>query len=69
MTNALPKHCGICRRVLDIAADPLSTDCGGDCWGCVGEIEADMGWPESLAQVRKEFEAGLRPDWIDPVKR
>lgn len=69
MTNDSPKHCGICRRVLDIPADPLSIDCGGDCWGCVGEIEADMGWPESLVQVRKESEAGLRPDWIDPAKR
>ena len=40
--NDSPKHCGICKRVLDIPADPLSIDCGGDCWGCVGEIEADM---------------------------
>lgn len=69
MTNEAATHCGICRRVLDILADPLSTDCGGDCWGCVGEIEADIGWPESLAQVRKESDAGLRPDWIDPVRR
>jgi hypothetical protein len=67
--NDSPKHCGICKRVLDISADPLSIDCGGDCWGCVGEIEADMGWPESLVQVRKESEAGLRPDWIDTANR
>jgi len=67
--NDSPKHCGICKRVLDIPADPLSIDCGGDCWGCVGEIEADMGWPEPLVQVRKESEAGLHPDWIDPAKR
>ena len=69
MTNEPHKLCGICRRVLDIPEDSLSTDCGGDCWGCVGKIEADMGWPESLAQVRKESEGGLRPDWIDPVRR
>lgn len=68
MTNEPPEHCAICRRVFDIPANPLSTDCGGDRWGCVGEIEADMGWPESLAQVRKEAEAGLRHDWIDVVK-
>ena len=69
MINDPPKHCGICRRVLDIPKDPLSIDCGGDCWGCVGEIEADSGWPESLTQVRAESEAGLRPDWIDITKR
>jgi hypothetical protein len=45
--------------------DPLSIDCGGDCWGCVGEMEADMGCVESLAQVRIEFELGLRPAWVD----
>jgi hypothetical protein len=67
MTNESPKRCGICGRVIDIPADPLSIDCGGDCWGCVGEIEADMGRPKSIAQVRKESEAGLRPDWIDPA--
>lgn len=52
---------------LDISAEPLSIDCGGDCWGCVGEFKADMGCPESLAQVRKEAEAGLRHEWIDPA--
>jgi hypothetical protein len=30
--------CGICGRPLDQPDDPLSDDCGGDCWGCVGEI-------------------------------
>jgi len=68
MTNETSKHCKICQRALHIPADPLSTDCGDDCWGCVGEIEADMGCPESLEKVRHESEAGLRPNWIDRMK-
>jgi hypothetical protein len=35
-------HCGICKRELDQPTDPLSPDCGGDCWGCISEIEAEM---------------------------
>lgn len=31
--------CGICGQALD-TDDPLSEDCGGDCWGCVSEVEA-----------------------------
>jgi hypothetical protein len=57
--------CGICGRKLDQKDDPLSIDCGGDCWGCIGEIEADMGEESSLTQVRKEFAEGLRPGWVD----
>jgi hypothetical protein len=34
--------CGICKRELNQPANPLSGDCGGDCWGCISEIEADM---------------------------
>ncbi|MCT7052079.1 hypothetical protein, partial [Salmonella enterica] len=65
MTNSnKPEYCTICRRVLDNPADPLSGSCGGDCWGCIGAIEAEMGCAESLAYVRKEYEAGLRPGWI-----
>jgi hypothetical protein len=56
--------CSICRRELSNPIDPLSVDCGGDCWGCVGEAEADMGYEESLKKVRKEFELGLRPNWV-----
>jgi hypothetical protein len=62
------KCCLICGRILDNPTDPLSEDCGGDCWGCVGEIEAGMGDACSLGKVRKEFEAGLRPEWHDPEK-
>lgn len=66
-TETLPMKCGICGRQLDQPGDPLSIDCGGDCWGCIGEIEADMGDAESTKRVREEFARGLRPDWIDPV--
>jgi hypothetical protein len=58
--------CNCCDRQLNRAADPLSLDCGGDCWGCVGEIEALGGYEPSLEKVRKEFQLGLRPDWTDP---
>ena len=69
MTNSNePEYCTICRCLLDNPADPLSGNCGGDCWGCIGAIEAGMGCAESLTYVRKEFEAGLRPGWIDPFK-
>jgi hypothetical protein len=63
-----PEHCQICGRGLDNPANPLSEDCGGDCWGCIGEIEADMGDAWALSKVRKEFEVGLRPGWVDPGK-
>jgi hypothetical protein len=62
-------NCKTCGRLLDQAGDRLSLDCGGDCWGCVGEIEAEMGVPDSLARVKVEAAMGLRPNWIDPFPR
>ncbi len=50
---------------MDQNDDPLSLDCGGDCWGCIGEIEADMGDDYSLTKVKKEFAQGLRRGWVD----
>ena len=50
MLNPILK-CQICERALDQAADPLSIDCGGDCWGCIGEMEAEMGDEHSLQRV------------------
>ena len=58
--------CGICARKLDQKDDPLSADCGGDWWGCIGEIEAEMGDEYSLTKVREEFAKGLRPGWVEP---
>ena len=62
--------CGICGRLLDQPGNPLSVDCGGDCWGCIGEIEADMGDPVSLAKVREAITYGtagasLKPAAVD----
>jgi hypothetical protein len=52
----------MCGRPLDVGADPLSGDCGGDCWGCVGALEAD-GFEPSRIKVVAEIEQGLRnPD-------
>ena len=59
--------CNICGRKLNDPNEPLSGDCGGDCWGCIGEIEAEMGWLPSLNIVRQEFSSGLRPGWKDPL--
>lgn len=57
-------HCGICNRALDKENDPLSADCGGDCWGCIGEQEAEMGGEQSIAMLRQEFKDGLRDAWL-----
>ena len=57
-------HCHICNRELEVKGDPLSINCGGDCWGCIGEIEAEQGYEPSIVQLRKEFSDGLRPDWM-----
>lgn len=61
-------NCQICGRELNQKNDPLSQGCGGDCWGCVGEIEADLRIETSLEKVRAEFALGLRPDWVDPCQ-
>lgn len=41
-------------------SDPLSVDCGGDCWGCVGETEAQLGDTISIKKYNAEIDAGLR---------
>lgn len=58
-------ECSICGRRLEQPDDPLSADCGGDCRGCIGWIEADMGHSDSQANVREEVARGLRPGRID----
>jgi len=57
-----PQHCAICGRVLDVVDDPMSKDCGGNCWGCIAKIEADGGWEPSVREVQAEIEAGWRED-------
>lgn len=52
--------CKTCGRPLDRATDPMSRDCGGDCWGCIGKIEADGGDAESKQRVDHEIAMGIR---------
>jgi hypothetical protein len=51
-------RCSICGTILHAHDDPMSADCGGDCWGCVGPME--KGNATSEAVVRAEIRAGLR---------
>ena len=59
-----PGVCGICARPLNVALDPMSGDCGGDCWGCIGDIETEGGGdPElnlSIPIVAEEIALGWR---------
>jgi len=64
MIGPMKNYCGICKRELNVENDPLSGDCGGDCWGCIGEIEADSGYETSLKFVRQEYLDGYRQDWL-----
>jgi hypothetical protein len=61
-------NCHICGRLLNQPDDPLTQDCGGDCWGCIGEIEAAAGFEPSVEQVRQERAAGLRANLIEPCR-
>lgn len=36
-------RCATCKRQLDLEGDPISGNTGGDCWGCVGHMEALCG--------------------------
>jgi hypothetical protein len=54
-------RCKLCNRILATEESAgLARDCGGDCWGCIGEIEADMGYAPSVAKYNLEVEQGLR---------
>ncbi|AYG60017.1 hypothetical protein CCGE525_15260 [Rhizobium jaguaris] len=57
-------RCAMCKRQLDLEGDPLSGNTGGDCWGCVGHMEAFCGGdPQeniSIGFVAKEIEWGWR---------
>ncbi len=61
--------CTICSRELNIKDDPLSGDCGGDCWGCIGEIEARMQYQPSVEIVHSEIEQGIRPKPVGWVSK
>ncbi len=60
MPKASSDQCLTCGRFLNRNSDPLSLDCGGDCWGCVGYVEADVFREPSHEKVQREIEAGLR---------
>lgn len=60
--------CAMCKREMGVETDPLSTDCGGDCWGCVGWIEFQMD-PEYSYGVQGEISRGLRNEDGKPVDR
>ena len=47
-------NCQICNRPLNTPNDPLSLDCGGDCWGCIGQIEAESEHKPSIEAVLQE---------------
>lgn len=57
-------HCSVCGRLLGVSLDPMSGDCGGDCWGCIGDIEASTGASSedniSIDLVAKEISWGWR---------
>ncbi len=57
-------YCKLCgRRMFDHIApglNPLLENCGGDCWGCIGKIEAEGGYEPSIIQYNKEIDAGWR---------
>jgi hypothetical protein len=56
-------RCATCRRQLDLEGDPLSLNTGGDCWGCVGHMEAlcggDRQQHSSIGFIAKEIEWSL----------
>lgn len=59
--------CTLCGRGLNVEGDELSGDCGGDCWRCIGQIEADLGYEPSVKMVMDEWRRGLRPEWTPPA--
>ena len=65
--RAKENRCVTCGVQLDSPDDPLSGNCGGDCWGCIGMLEAEMGGEQSLVMVKAEIEAGLRNPDFSPI--
>jgi len=61
MNSIIRKVCVTCKQELDVEGNPLSSDCGGDCWGCVGETEAKGGYRPSVERYNEEVDGGYRP--------
>jgi pimeloyl-ACP methyl ester carboxylesterase len=53
-------NCGMCGCELNIGSNPLSGDCGGDCWGCISRVEAEM-MGVSLEEYRADPSKFLPP--------
>lgn len=45
-------YCHICKRELNNLADPLSTDCGGDCLQCMAEV-GDPDCVAAMAEIKQ----------------
>lgn len=58
----MAKKCQMCGRALDVPADPMSVDCGGDCWGCIGAVEAQGGYGPSVEVVEEDIRLGWRDE-------
>lgn len=52
--------CLICGRTLGEPGVPLSADCGGDCQGCITQIEAESGDHDAMDRLDREIRTGLR---------
>jgi hypothetical protein len=59
----------MCGRALDEPGVTLSADCGGDCQGCIAQIEAEGGDPDALARMDHEIRTGLRRGDGTPITR
>lgn len=57
--------CNFCGRTLNRPEDQISGDCGGYCWGYIGETETDAVYELSLKLVRQEYKHGLRQGWVE----
>ena len=62
-------YCSMCGRELNVKGDIFSTDCAGDCWGCVGECEYDgpNGENEWNMQVYDEIKKDKRDNRGKPL--
>lgn len=48
-------QCSLCNRYLEMETDPLSEDCGGDCLGCMIEVEGSDCWDEITIKFRNRI--------------
>jgi hypothetical protein len=54
--GAQMNRCGICKRELNVASDPTTEDCGGDCLRCM----ADAGDPDAINAMSRFVELRAR---------